>query len=126
MAVAIAEGAKAVGAEVKVLSVDKATKEDVLNIDAVALGCPSMGCEVLEEEEMEPFIISVEKEKLEGKPLALFGSYDWGDGEWMRNWEDRMKKIGARLIADGLIVQNTPTEEGLEKCRELGRILATT
>jgi flavodoxin I len=80
MAVAVAEGAKAEGAEVNIVSVDKAAKEDVLNADAVALGCPAMGCEVLEEAEMEPFVVMIEKERLEGKPIALFGSFDWGDG----------------------------------------------
>jgi len=125
MAIAIAEGAKAEGAEVSLLSVDKATKADVLNSDAVALGCPSMGAEVLEEEEMEPFVTAIEKEKLEGKPLALFGSFDWGGGEWMCDWEDRMKKTGVNLIEEGLKIQNTPDEAGLALCRELGKKLAS-
>ena len=125
MADAVAEGVKAHGANVRILPVGKASVEDVLNADAVALGCPSMGCEVLEEEEMEPFVSQVEKHKLEGKPLALFGSYDWGDGQWMREWEERMKKTGVNLVAEGLIVQNTPDEEGSKLCRALGSKLAS-
>jgi flavodoxin short chain len=125
MAVAIAEGAKAEGAEVILLSVDKATKKDVLNSDAVALGCPSMGAEVLEEEEVEPFVTEIEKEKLEGKPLALFDSSDWGDGEWMCDWEDRMEKTDVKRIEEGLKIQNTPDEAGLKMCRELGKKLAS-
>ena len=125
MAVAIAEGAKVDGTEVSLLSVNQATKDDVLNSDAVALGCPSMGCEVLEEAEMEPFVYEIEKEKLEGKPMALFGSFDWGDGQWMSDCEERMKNTGASLVDEGLKIQNTPDDEGLELCRELGRKLAS-
>jgi len=125
IAVALAEGAKLQDIEVDVLSVDKAQKNDILCADAVALGCPSMGCEVLEEEEMEPFVAEIEKDVINGKPLILFGSYDWGDGQWMREWEDRMKAAGANLISEGLIVQNTPDDNGIKLCRELGEKLAS-
>lgn len=124
MAIAISEGAKEGGNEVNILSVDNASLEDVLNADAVALGCPSMGCEVLEESEMEPFVAKLEDIKIDGKPMALFGSFDWGDGQWMHDWEERMKKTGASLICEGLTIQNTPDDEGLEACRELGKKLA--
>jgi flavodoxin short chain len=124
MASAVAEGARMAGAGVQILEVDKALREDVMNADAVALGCPAMGTEVLEEDEMEPFISSLEKENLQGLNLALFGSYDWGDGEWMREWEERMKKTGACLVDKGLIIQLEPDTEGLAKCWELGDTLA--
>lgn len=124
MAVAVAEGAKVQGVEVTLKEVANASVEDVLNADAVALGCPSMGCEVLEEAEMEPFMESLESEDLTDKPMVLFGSYDWGDGQWMRDWMERMTKPGVKLVADGLTIQNTPDEEGLESCRELGNKLA--
>jgi flavodoxin I len=124
MASAVAEGARKAGASVQILAVGDASVESVANADAVALGCPAMGAETLEEEEMEPFICSLEGEDLQGKSLALFGSYDWGDGEWMRAWEIRMKKAGARLVGKGLIVQLEPDGEGLDKCRELGESLA--
>jgi flavodoxin short chain len=120
MALAVAEGAKADGVDLTLLEAGKVSKEDVLKADGFALGCPSMGCEVLEEEEMEPLVQSLEAEDLTGKPLALFGSYDWGDGQWMRDWEERIKQKGVRLAAEGLIIQNTPDEAGLARCRELG------
>ncbi len=124
MAEAVAQGAKLGGGEVKLLEVGQATLEDVLNADAVALGCPSMGNEVLEEDEMEPFVSSLEKASLSGKPFALFGSYDWGDGEWMRSWVERMKNCGVNLVADGLIVNNTPDEDGLQESSQLGQKLS--
>ncbi|AKL94038.1 flavodoxin [Clostridium aceticum] len=123
MAEAIAEGAKTDGVEVKLMEVRKATVEDVFNADAVALGCPSMGAEVLEETEMEPFVASLEKPEINGKPIGLFGSYDWGDGEWMQDWEARMKQYGANLVAPGLMVNLTPGDTELEACREFGRNL---
>lgn len=124
MAEAIADGAKMNGAEVALLNVRDAKPEDVFNADAVALGCPSMGAEVLETEEMEPFVASIEGPELTDKPMALFGSYDWGDGEWMRDWEDRMKQYGASLIEQGLIVNMDPGDDELASCRELGKKLA--
>lgn len=124
MAEAIAEGAKAEGAEVKLLNVSDAKPEDVFNADAVALGCPSMGAEVLEEGEMEPFVTSLERPELKDKAIALFGSYDWGDGEWMRDWEARMKQQGSNLVAPGLIVNLTPGDAELSECKELGKKLA--
>lgn len=125
MAEAVAEGAKAGGAEVSVLEVGKASVDDVLNSDAVALGCPSMGCEVLEEAEMEPFVQALENEDLKDKPIVLFGSYDWGDGQWMRDWSERMANLGVKLVDEGLTVQNTPDDDGLELCRQLGSKLAS-
>ncbi|WHH58658.1 flavodoxin [Petroclostridium sp. X23] len=124
MAVAVAEGAKEKGMEVTLKEVANASVQDVLKADAVALGCPSMGCEVLEEAEMEPFVEALEKEDLKGKPMALFGSFDWGDGQWMRDWTDRMEKLGVKLVAEGLTVQNTPDENGIASCKELGSKLA--
>jgi flavorubredoxin len=82
-----------------------------------------MGAEELDSDEMEPFIAAVEKETIKGKNIILFGSYDWGDGQWMREWEDRMKTAGAVVIKN-LIVQNTPDEDDILKCKELGRELS--
>lgn len=124
MAESIAKGAKVEGAEVKLLNVGEATLEDVFNRDVIALGCPSMGAENLEEEEMEPFIESLEKEGLKDKAIALFGSYDWGDGEWMKDWEDRMRKCGANIIESSLIINLTPEEDEIETCKALGRRIA--
>lgn len=123
MANAIAEGVKR-NAEVIIKRADDATKQDIMNAHAVALGCPSMGSEVLEEDVMEPFVDSLSDIDWNNKPLALFGSYDWGDGEWMRNWEERMANYGASLIQEGLIVNLQPDEDDLEKCRQLGEKLS--
>lgn len=123
MAQAVTEGAKEAGAEVKALPVAAASAEDVQADGALALGCPAMGAEVLEEGEFEPFFSGVEG-LLSGKKLALFGSYDWGDGQWMRDWQARAEAAGAVLCADGLIANNTPDEDALADCRALGRALA--
>lgn len=124
MAEAIAEGAKIDGVNVILKSVSDASTDEVFDSDAIALGCPSMGAEELEDGEMEPFVEGLNKDKIKNKPIVLFGSYDWGDGEWMRNWEVRMKEYGANVITEGLIVNSTPDEAGLNQCRELGEKLA--
>lgn len=118
MAKAVSEGA---GAELFTVSDFSGSVEDY---DAVVFGCPAMGAEVLEEDEFEPFFSSVE-DKLNGKKVALFGSYGWGDGEWMRNWEERVKADGAVLVnGEGLIANETPSDDDLEKCRQLGKALS--
>jgi len=122
MAKAINEGLEDV--EIELLRVGEASVDNVLQADGVALGCPSMGAEVLEEEEMEPFITLLEKEDLKGKPMILFGSYGWGNGEWMEDWETRMKDIGVNLVDGGLILEEEPDEEGKLRCKELGMRLA--
>ena len=117
MAQAVAESA---GAELFNVSDFSGNIEDY---DAIAFGCPAMGAEVLEENEFEPFFTGIE-DKLNGKKIALFGSYGWGDGEWMRNWEDRVKSDGAVLIGgEGVMANETPSDEELAKCAELGKML---
>ena len=124
MAEAVAEGARKAGAEVALKQVGEITPDEVLGYDAIAFGCPAMGAEVLEESEFDPFFTQVEG-GLGGKPVALFGSYGWGDGQWMRDWWDRTEADGAALVGDeGLIVNEAPDEDGLEKCRDLGASLA--
>ncbi len=121
MANAIASGAKAGGADVTVLAVSDASAADALQYDALALGCPSMGNEVLEESEFEPFFADLEK-GLTGKKVALFGSYDWGDGEWMRNWQDAVNAAGAALYNnEGLIINLTPDDDGIAQCEAFGK-----
>ena len=92
MANAVVEGAKNAGAEVELLPVSGASA-DILDRDALLFGCPAMGSEELEESEFEPFFSSVEG-SLSGKKVGLFGSYDWGDGEWMRTWQQRVETAG--------------------------------
>lgn len=122
MAKAVGEGAASAGTLVELLPVDKASVESVTGADAIALGCPSMGSEVLEESEMEPFVAALEP-VVTGKPVALFGSYGWGDGEWMKDWEERMVASGAKLVSEGLIIRETPDSQGLDNCRALGKQL---
>jgi flavodoxin short chain len=124
MAEAIAEGARAAGADVRLLNVKDARVDDVLNSDVVALGSPAMGAEVIEESEMDPFVSGLERAGLAGKRVALFGSYDWGDGQWMRDWEDRMAKSGATLVVQSAIVHNTPDEAVRADLAELGKKIA--
>ena len=112
MAEAVGEGIKAAG-------------KDLEGETSFALGCPAMGAEVLEEGEMEPFVEEVEK-FAKGKNIALFGSYGWGDGEWMREWESRMLDAGANVLnREGLICHETPDDDALEDCRSLGKQLAS-
>ena len=124
MANAIAEGAAGAGAEVDVKQVCDTTVDEALGYGLLALGCPAMGAEVLEEGEFEPFFTALEG-KLPGKKVALFGSYGWGDGQWMREWQERTEKAGAVLCGEGLIVNEAPDEAGLESCRALGARLAS-
>ncbi|HHX14247.1 MAG TPA: flavodoxin [Clostridiales bacterium] len=123
MAQVVAEGAKNAGAEVEILTCDKFDSSKVSSFDAIGFGCPSMGAEELEEVEFEPMFTSCIP-ALSGKPIALFGSYDWGDGEWMRNWEEDCKNAGMLLVADSVICVETPDEKAKEECRTLGEALA--
>ena len=122
MANEVAEGAKAAGAEVDVLTASEFGADKMDAYDAVAFGCPAMGAEELEDSEFEPMFSDCEG-KLGGKKIALFGSYGWGDGEWMRDWEARMNSCGANLLADGLIINETPDADALEQCKDLGKLL---
>lgn len=122
MANLIAKGIEEKGKKCEVLSVGDFSG-DVKDEDLLILGCPAMGAEVLEESEFEPFIESI-KGDLNGKKIALFGSYGWGDGEWMRNWEDDMNAAGAEVILEPLIIQNEPEGSTEEECIEFGRKLA--
>ena len=120
MANAIAEGIREGGMECDLLNVADTNPADAAAYAKIALGCPAMGAEVLEETEFDPFFTELES-KISGRKVALFGSYGWGDGEWMRNWEERAKNDGATLVGgEGLIVNETPDDEALEKCAALG------
>ena len=124
MAEAIGAGIKEAGKEAEVLAVSQASVDALKEEQVFALGCSSMGVEVLEEWEMEPFVTELEKH-VSGKTIALFGSYGWGDGEWMRNWVDRMTEAGATVLnGEGTICNETPDESSLAECRALGAKLA--
>ena len=110
--------AAAEGANCEAISVSEFSG-DIGEYDALALGCPAMGAEVLEEEEFEPFFTGIEG-KISGKKILLFGSYGWGDGEWMRNWQDRVTAAGAELIGgEGFIVNESPSNDDLARLKEL-------
>lgn len=124
MANAIAEGVKSAGKEAEVVNVSDITVDQVKDATKLALGCPSMGVEVLEEGEMEPWVADFESVAA-GKTLALFGSYGWGDGEWMRDWVDRMTGAGASVLnGEGLICQEAPDDGVKAECASLGEQLA--
>ena len=109
MAMAVADGAKQVNPDAALFSVSDITADAAAEYDILALGCPAMGAEVLDEG------------KLNGKKVALFGSYGWGDGEWMRSWEERIIASGATLVGgEGLIVNEAPDNDALEQCKKLG------
>ena len=118
MAEAIFEGSKKNGKS-KLLTVDKATIEDVKEADILFLGCPSMGVEELEESEMEPFMESISND-IKNKKIVLFGSYGWGDGEWMQNWEERIRSCGGILLEDSFICNEVPDDEHIKYLSSLG------
>jgi flavodoxin short chain len=124
MAQSVAKGVGENGGEAVLKPVGSASADLVRGADALAFGSPAMGDEVLEEGEMEPFIASLNPADVQGKKLGLFGSYDWGDGQWMRNWVERMKGLGAAVDGDGIIAQLDPSKEALDLCYELGKRLA--
>ena len=115
MAQAVAQGIEEAGKKTKLAEVSAVSAADLKDVKAFALGCPAMGAEVLEE--VEGFAA--------GKTVGLFGSYGWGDGQWMRDWEERMKAAGAEVACgEGVITQETPDDDALAKCKELGKTLA--
>lgn len=123
MAEAVAQGAQSAGAQVQLLTADAFGPEQLENDTAYLFGCPAMGAEVLEEDEFDPMFTRCEC-GLSGKNVALFGSYGWGDGEWMRSWEARCAADGMVLVADSVICQDAPDEETLARCRALGQAAA--
>ncbi|MBS6884060.1 MAG: flavodoxin [Clostridiaceae bacterium] len=121
MATAIAEGIREGGMECDLLSVADTNAGAAAGYDKIALGCPAMGAEVLEEAEFDPFFTELEN-RLAGRKVALFGSYGWGDGQWMRDWVQRTNDANANIYTDeGLMINETPDEDGLAKCREFGK-----
>ena len=123
MAQQVAEGAREAGAQADIIQAAQFGPDQLPDYDAVAFGCPAMGAEVLEESEFEPMFASCQG-KLPGKALALFGSYGWGDGEWMRNWEEQCRDWGAQLVCDSVICCEAPDDEAKAACRSLGKALA--
>ena len=121
MAESVADGARNAGADVTTFTAAEFDADKMDEFDAIAFGCPSMGAEQLEEDEFEPMFTACES-KLSGKKIALFGSYGWGDGQWMRDWVQRTNDANAVIYTDeGLILNETPDDDGIAKCKEFGK-----
>lgn len=119
----IAQGAKEAGAQVVIKHVSEANIDDVTKVDAVAMGSPSMDNNKIEQEEMEPFVKGFKLLPNENKSLVLFGSYGWDNGEFLKDWKDRMIDYGFNVVGE-LAVKESPTQEEINKAKELGRLLA--
>ena len=123
MAQKVFDGAKAAGAEAEIYQAADFSPEMMDRFDAIAFGCPSMGNEQLEESEFEPMFTACEP-RLAGKKIALFGSYGWGDGEWMRNWDENCRAAGAVMACDFVICNESPDADAEAACEAMGRALA--
>ena len=122
MANAVADGVNEKGGNATLYTADIFNGDMVNDFDAIAFGCPAMGAEVLEDEEFEPMFIGCES-ALNGKKIALFGSYGWGDGEWMRNWEETCTSDGAVLATESVICNDAPDDDAIANCKALGASL---
>ena len=123
MAAKVTDGAKAAGADVSVFTASQFSADMLDEFDCVALGCPSMGDEQLEEAEFEPMFLACMK-GLQKKKVGLFGSYGWGDGEWMRTWAEDCESAGCNLVSEPVICNEAPDDAAAESCRALGGALA--
>lgn len=123
MAEALLSGLQSEQKEAAIFSAAEFPSDLAETFDGFAFGCSAMGAEELEEGEFLPMFEKLEP-LLKAKPVILFGSYGWGDGEWMRNWEERVHNDGALLFADGLMVHEVPDVQALEKCKDFGKAFA--
>lgn len=122
MADAVVKGVKSVTNDVDLFQVDDFSADKMSKYNGFIFGCPAMGDEVLEEDSFEPFFTEAE-EKIDGVPVALFGSYGWGGGTWMEAWVERVKEAGAKFIGS-VIAENAPDDEAIANCEKLGKDLA--
>ena len=123
MADEVVNGAKDAGAQTDLISAADFNADKAAAYDAIAFGCPAMGDEVLEESEFQPMFDDV-KNSLGSKKVALFGSYGWGSGEWMQNWEAQCRELGAAIASEPVTCANQPEEDTLGACMNLGAALA--
>lgn len=122
MAEAVATGATSDATEVSLLTFDDATLEDVKGADAIAFGCPACGTEELDEDTVVPFMEMI-KDSIDGKAMVLFGSFGWGDGAYIEDWERQVKGYGANLLESGLTNMEDPDANALSQCQALGKKL---
>lgn len=125
IAKAAALGVEKAGGDASLFHVNQFSSDDMKNYDGFLFGCPAMGDEKLEEAEFEPFFTSIET-KLKQIPIGLFGSYGWGGGTWMQNWQKRVQADGAKLIAAGLAIENGHSDAGIKACEALGQKIASS
>ena len=124
MAKAVADGVNGAGGEAVLLQPADFNSSVMKDYGAVAFGCPSMGDEVLEESSFEPMFEEVEEE-LNGRKIALFGSYEWNEGQkWMKDWKVRCEGVGAKIVAEPLCVYDCPTPEDEDDCVAFGEKIA--
>ena len=121
MAELIGEGIESTGKKAELIKIESASVNDIKDEEVIVFGCPAYGDENLEESYVEPFMDEIDG-AISGKKVALFGSYGWGDGEWMRNWEERIKSMGAQLVKEGLTVNEAPDDE--DECINFGKEIA--
>lgn len=121
MAELIGQGIESTGKKAELIKIQSASVNDIKDEEVIVFGCPAYGDENLEESYVEPFMDEIDG-LITGKKVALFGSYGWGDGEWMRNWEERIKSMGAELVKEGLTVNEAPDDE--EECINFGKEIA--
>lgn len=119
----IFNGAKKAGADVSIKLVSEATKEDVLSADAVAFGSPSKNGNNIDQQELAPFLNEFKLTLNNDKPVVLFGSYGWDNGEFMNKFKDLMNDYGFNIIGS-LAVNESPSTEEMKKAEELGELLA--
>lgn len=123
MATLIGKGINEVGEEAELINISSNKVNSLKDEECIVLGCPSMGAEELEDGEFEPFLEEIGAE-LRGKKVFLFGSYGWGNGEWMEAFEDRILDLGGILPLDSVTVNYVPEGESEELCIEYGRKIA--
>ncbi|MVX62122.1 flavodoxin [Clostridium chromiireducens] len=123
MANLILQGIESEGKKAELIEVSSVSIDDIINEEIIILGCSAYGSEELDDSEMEPFVESLAG-KIQGKKVALFGSWGWGNGEWMTEWEKRMESYGSILISEGLTVQESPEGEDEDRCISFGKLIA--
>ena len=123
MAELIAKGIEEGGKEAELVELDNISIDDLNDEKVIILGSPASGTEELEETQVEPFVQSLEG-KIQGKKVALFGSWGWGEGEYLTNLEERIKSYGGEIVGESLSVMGSPEGEDEAKCVEFGKLIA--